>query len=404
MGIKGFIRCLLIMALLAPSAGWAVEVHGNLSTQFFSFNNEWLNDQRQLEVDQYLRFSMTNIDKAGKFSIYGYGRGSQDFTNGEGLNGRLYYLYGEYRDLFNKVDVRVGRQFVNLTAGSAIVDGAQVDLKNIGPVGFTVFGGRDVIFGLNGEIGDATNTIVGLGAYLVGFTKTDAEISWYRKWDQGDVARDILGASFKQYLLNNVKVYGDTKFDLASETFNEVLGGVKYYPLSNLIFTGEYYQSYPTFDTTSIYSVFAVNRYSQGLFQVDYIFNDKVSVNAGYTREGYGDGGSANVYHVGTSIRPIEPLRLNVEYDNRTGYYGNVSGVIADASYDINKKSQVAAGIDYDVYKRDALTGDETARRYWLGGKYKLTRNMAMSGRIQDDVNVRFTTNVSGRLVFDYNF
>jgi hypothetical protein len=404
MGIKGFIRCLLIMALLAPSAGWAVEVHGNLSTQFFSFNNEWLNDQRQLEVDQYLRFSITKIDKAGKFSIYGYGRGSQDFTNGEGLNGRLYYLYGEYRDLFNKVDLSVGRQFVNVSAGSAIIDGAQVNLKNIGPVGFTVFGGRDVIFGLNGEIGDGTNTDLGIAAYLAGFTKTDAEISWFRKWDQGDVARDLLGASFKQYLLNNIKVYGNAQYDLASETFNQVLGGVKYFPLSNLVFTGEYYQSYPIFDTTSIYSVFAVNRYSQGLFQVDYTFNDKVSANAGYTREGYGDGGAANVYHIGAGIHPIEPLRVNIEYDNRTGYYGNVSGVIADATYDINRKAQVAAGIDFDVYRRDSLTGDETARRYWLGGKYRLTQNMAMSGRIQDDVNASYTSDVSGRLVFDYNF
>ena len=403
MGVKGILRMILFLPLLTVSTAWSAEIHGRSSTQVLWFNNLF-NDQKQTEIAEYLQLAVTKIDKAGKFSIYGYGRGSQALSNGEGLNGRLYYLYLDYRDLFDKVDLKIGRQFVNLAAGSAIIDGAQVDLKNIGPVAFSVLGGRDVLFGLNGEIGDATNTAMGLAAYLTGFSKTDAEISWFRKWDGGDVSRDLLGASFKQYLLNNLKVYGNARFDLVSETFNEVQGGVKYYPLSNLIFTGEYYQSYPLFDTTSIYSVFAVNQYREGVVRIDYNFNDMVSVNGGYNRQWYGEGAVANVWHVGAGIRPIEPFKLNVEYDNRQGYYGSTNGLIVDAAYDINKSSQVAGGINYDVYQRDALTNDEIARRYWLGGKYKLAKNMTVSGRIQDDVNARFETNVSGRVTFDYDF
>jgi hypothetical protein len=404
MGIKGVSRLLLCMTLLTASSSWAAEIHGRSSTQFQSFINELSNRDRQVELNEYLRISITNIDKAGKFSIYGYGRASQDFTNGEGFNGRLYYLYGEYRDLFEKVDIKLGRQFVNLAAGSALIDGAQVDLKNVGPVAFTVLGGRDVLFGLNGEIGDSSNTTLGLAAYLVGFKQTDLELSWFRKWDGGDISRDVIGGSFKQYLLNNLKLYGNARYDSASETFNEVLAGVKYYPTTSLIFTGEFYQSYPTFDTTSIYSVFAVNRYQEGVFRADYTFNDKLSINAGYNRQNYGDGADANVYHVGLGLRPIEALRFNGEWDHRTGYYGNINGAIVDVAFDFNKAAQIAAGINYDVYQRDSLTGDEIARRYWLGGKYKLAKNMAVSGRIQDDVNVRYSTNVSGRVTFDYDF
>jgi hypothetical protein len=404
MAIKGFFPLILFMSLLAATSSLAAEIHGRSSTQYMSFNNELLNDKRQTELAEYLRFSITNIDKAGKFSIYGYGRGTQDFTAGDGLNGRLYYLYGDYRGLFDKVDLKVGRQFVNLAAGSAIIDGAQIDLKNVGPVAFSVMGGRDVNFGLNGEIGDSSRATFGMAAYLSGVKQTDAEISWFRKWEGGDVARDILGGSFKQYLLNNLKVYTDARYDLNAETFNEVQVGVKYFPTAALIFTGEYYQSYATFDATSIYSVFAVNRYQEGLFRVDYTLSEKLSVNAGYNRQGYGDGAAANVYHIGVGLRPIEPLRLNVEYDNRNGYYGSTSGAIVDATYDLNKTSQIAAGVTYDVYQRDSLTGDEIARRYWLGGKYKLAKNMAVSGRIQDDVNAQFSRNISGRATFDYDF
>lgn len=404
MGIKWVTSVGLSMCLLTTAAtAWSAEVHGRSSTQFLSFNNELLTDKRQNELAEYLRLSITNIDKAGKFSIYGYGRGSQDLSAGEGLNGRLYYLYGEYRDLFDKIDIKAGRQFVNLAAGSAIIDGAQIDLKNVGPVAFTALGGRDVVFSLDGESGNADNLALGLSAYLTGFSKTDLEVSWFRKWDDSDVARDILGATFKQYLFNNLRLYSNARYDLASETFNEFLAGVTFYPMSNLVFTTEYYQSYPTFDTTSIYSVFAVNRYQEGVFRADYTLNDMFSINAGYNRQSYGDGGNADVYNAGVTVRPIDGLRVGLEYDKRLGYYGDLDGVIVDAVYDY-KAFQVAGGISYDLYERDALTGDEIARRYWFGTKYKIAKNMAVSGRIQDDVNARYSENVSGRITFDYDF
>ncbi len=404
MGIKWVTSMGLSMCLLATAGTvWSAEVHGRSSTQFLSFNNELLTDKRQNELAEYLRLSITNIDKAGKFSIHGYGRGSQDLTAGEGLNGRLYYLYGEYRDLFDKIDIRAGRQFVNLAAGSAIIDGAQFDLKNVGPFAFTALGGRDVVYSLDGESGNGDNLVMGLSTYLTGFAKTDLEVSWLRKWDDSDISRDILGATFKQYLFNSVRLYSNLRYDLASETFNEVLVGTTYYPTSDLVLTAEYYQSYPTFDTTSIYSVFAVNRYAEGVFRADYTINDMFSVNGGYNRQSYGDGGNADVYHVGAIVRPLDALRLGIEYDKRQGYYGDLDGVMFDATYDY-KAAQLAGGISYDVYERDALTGDETARRYWLGAKYKLAKNMAASGRIQNDVNARYGENVSGRLTFDYDF
>jgi hypothetical protein len=394
---------MLVSLVLAAGSAWGAELSGRSSTQFLWYNNE-LTEHRAVEAAEYLRIGVTKIDSAGKLSLFGYGRGAQNFGTGHDLTGRLYFLYADYRDLADKLDLRLGRQFVSNSAGSAIVDGLQVDLKNVGPVAFSLFGGRDVVFGLSEELGYAWNADLGLSAHLTGIKQTDGEISWLRKWDKSNIARDTLGGSFKQYLFNNVKLYGNARLELASTTFSEVLGGIKYFPTADLILTGEYFQSYPTFDSTSIYSVFAVDHYQEGTFRADYTVNDKLSLNLGYNRQGYGEGAAANVYHLGAVIRPTEHLRLNVEYDNRNGYYGNTNGFICDADYEINKKAQVAGGITYDVYQRDALTGEEIARRYWLGGKYRLAKNMALSGRIQDDVNARYSENVTGRLAFDYDF
>ena len=406
MGVKGLSRILLAVLLLTASTAWSAEIHGRSSTQLLWFNDFF--NGRTTELAQYLQLSITKLDKDGKFSIYGYGRGTQDLTSGDGLNGRLYYLYLDYRDLFDKADIKLGRQFVNLSAGSTIIDGAQVNLKNIGPVGFTVLGGRDVVFGLNGEISHEGNYALGMAAYLTGFRKTDLDISWLRKWDAGDVSRDILGASVKQYLFNQVKLYGNARYDLTSEVFNELLGGVKYFPTANLILTGEWYQSYPTFDTTDIFSVFAVNRYQEGVFRADYTINEKISVHAGYSRQDYGDGdGEANVYEAGCTLRPINSLSIGLAYDRHDGAGGNLDGGTFDVTWDATKALQLAGGLTVDAYDRDffpSTSGDQKAQKYWLGGKYRLTKNMSASLRIEDDINVTYNNNVQGRFIFDYTF
>jgi hypothetical protein len=396
--------CLLTGAIMlfASSAAWSAEIHGRSSTQFTWFNDIYT-DQKQAEFGEYLRLSITKIDKDNKLSFQGYGRLTQDVQNGQGLNGRLYYLYGDYSNLFDKVDIRLGRQFVNYAAGSAIIDGGKIDLKNIGPIAWSFMGGRNVFFDLDGEATRSHDFAWGVAVNLYGFRNTDAELSYFMKLDQDGIARDQLGGSFKHYLLNSLKVYGNARYDLPSETFSEVLAGVKYFPRADLVLTGEWYQSYPTFDNTSIYSVFAVSRYQEGVFKVDYSINDRISLNAGYSRQDY-DGANADVFEVGCRIRPIENLSLALNYDHRNGYGGDLDGGMVDVYYDLTKKLELAGGFHYDVYERDRVTGNETARKYWLGSKYKINDIMSASVRVEDNVNERYSEDWTGRAAFNYDF
>ena len=405
--IKGLLRTMLCSVLLSATTAWAVEIHGRSSTQIDWFNNLF-NDNKQTEISEYLQLNVTKIDSAGKFSIYGYGRGSQDMNNGDGLNGRLYYLYADYRGLFDKIDLRLGRQFVNIAAGSAIIDGGKIEVNNFGPVALTVLGGRNVIFGLNGELSHSGDYVFGVAGNLVGFKHTDLEMGYFAKWGAGTdgPVRETLGASFKQYLFNSVKLYGNARYDLYGEVFNEVLAGVKYFPMANLVLTGEWYQSYPTFDADSIYAVFAVNRYQEGVFRADYIINKMITVNAGYSRQNYGEDGNADVYEIGARIRPIEPVMVHLSYDKRHGFNGSLDGGIIDITYTATKELELAAGLQFDVYTREDIvtTGHEIARKYWGGAKYKLAKNSSASVRVEDDVDRRFSSNWGGRVVFNQDF
>jgi len=396
--------CLLtgLSILFASSAAWSAEVHGRSSTQFQWFT-DYVTGDKHADLAEYLNLSITKIDADGKLSFQGYGRGDQDFR-GEALNGRLYYLYGDYTNLFNVADIRLGRQFINYAAGTALVDGGKIDLKNIGPVAFSVMGGRNVIFNLDGEASNSHDYVWGLAANLAGYKNTDAELSYFQKLDQDGIARAQLGGTFKQYLFNSLKVYGNARFDLTSDSFSEVLAGVKYYPTSNLILTGEWYQSYPLFDNSSIYSVFAVDRYQEGVFRADYILNEKFSLNAGYSRQMYGEGPNANVYEIGTHFRPIPALQVGLNYDFQDGNGDLLNGGGAEVTYEPIKPLELAAGIQYDVYQRDQATGRDTARKYWAGAKYKLNKSMSASLRVEDNVNFQYTDDWSGRAAFNYDF
>lgn len=403
MGMKGIAHAVLCGTfLLSASSAMAMELHGRSSTQLQWFNN-YFDDRKQVEIGQYLSASLTKIDAAEKLSIEGYGRLTQDLKNGEGLQGRLYYLYLNYRDLADVVDLRLGRQFVNYSAGTALIDGAKLDLKKIGPVGFSIMGGRNVIYDLYNESTTSGDYVLGASAYLYDFKDTDLEISYYHKMVDDEIALDIVGANFKQYLFNQIKLYGNARYDIASEVFGEVLAGVSYFPLENLILTAEWYQSYPTFDATSIYSVFAVNRYQEGVFKADYRINKMFSVNAGYTHQNY-DEGRGNVYEIGTGIRPIDTLRLNLNYDYVAGYDGNRHGAVIDAEYEPIENLKLGAGFQYNVDKYDEATGEVIGRSYWGGARYKLNKAMSFSARIENNNNNHYKEDWRGRVAFNLDF
>ena len=398
-----FIALLLLIAGLgAAQSAAALDVHGRSSTQYI-----WYNDiedgSQQAQLAEYLSFSMNGIDSANKLSMQGYGRLNYDLKNGGDVQSRLYYLFADYKGLADRVDVRLGRQFVNLSAGSALIDGIQADIKNMGWIGVTLLGGRDVLFS---EQDTMTSHFYsgGVAMYLVGVKKTDLDVSYYRAYDHSDVTRDILGLNFNQYLLDSVKFYANARYDLTAEVFNEALAGVKYFPKLDMMLTAEYYESYPTFDTTSIFSVFAVNKYQEGVLKADYTALAWLDLSGGVIRETYGDGGDATVYEVGFRMRPSHQLTVGIFYDNRIGYGGDLNGFKTYAEYSDLKKLKVAAGIDYDVYQRDDMTGDEIARRYWAATRYNFTKKMSASLRVEDNVNANYSKDVRGRATFDVDF
>lgn len=394
------IFCLIMLAFI-PLPSTAAEVKLTSSTQYLWYNDILTRDNER-DIAEYLRINVLNLDSAKNINVYGYGRVSKQISSDEETKGRLYYLYLDYKNVIkDRLDMKLGRQYVYIPSGSGIIDGASFNFKNFGPVGFTLLGGRDVRFGDKVEITGKGDTMFGASVYA-NLKDTHLELSYSRKYRESDIARETLGFNFSTNLTKSFSLYGQTKYDVITESTSELLLGVKLYPTDKLLLKAEYYESFPTFDTTSIYSVFAVEKYKEYAGTAQYKLSDNYRLFLKYARENFNDSKNADLYEAGIAAKPVKNLTLNASYEKRNGYAGKLDGFRVNGEYNINKTS-ISAGVDYDSFDRTDSRSD-TAKRYWAGLKQDIKKNISVVARIEDNVNFNYKNEYQGMFALNIKF
>ncbi len=395
------VSAVFLIFLLASAVAQAEPLKFSSSTQFL-WGDDLLGESQQI-LAQYLRMSYAPEGKT--YSLTGYGRVWKDFgtpaVRDNDVESRLYYLYLDYAPA-KQIATRIGRQFVNLTAGTSLMDGVRLDVSDIGPVGITIAGGRDVIYTLDSEVNRDGNYFVGVDVHLQGVQNTQAGVSYARKYNESDLAREELGANFR-YNFKIASPYVELKYDVTSKAFDEATVGVEVYPMDKLMLKGEFYHSYPTFDATSIYSVFAVDKYREYMISAEYKVSSPVTVFASYVKQTYEEDSNADVVRVGARLVPLEKLSVNASLDYRNGYGGNIWGFEVAGDYRLTEQIAVAGGVQYDSYKRPELDGTNDAQRYWIGGRWIATKNISVTARVEENVNEVFDHRTLGRVALNWN-
>ena len=404
------IAVILIAVACIPLLSHATEGKVTSSTQYLWYQDFLSEDKDQSDVAQYLRLNVTKLDKEGKINVYGYGRVIKQLSTSvedrpELANdtfGRLYYFYLDYRDAVkDHLDLKAGRTYVNAAAVSGTIDGVYLNFKNLGPVGVTLFGGRNVIFDNKSEIGTRGDGLAGMSVYFDTIKYTHVEVSYGRKYTDSDLVRENVGLDFSTTPHEMVNIYSRLQYDTVADRFGEVLIGAKLVPLKRLILRGEYFQSHPTFDKFSFYSFFAVNHYKEISVSAEYRLTSEYRVNGRYAYEDFGGSATANVYEVGFLARPIKDLTLNAFFEKRDGYAGQLSGLRFNGVYKIFNAA-ISAGIDYDDFRRES-SRDGNAKKYWAGVNYEINKIFSASVRVEDNTNFNFDHSYQGFAAVNVN-
>jgi len=405
------IAVILIAVACVPWISHAAEGKMTSSTQYLWYQDFLSDDNDQSDVAQYLRLDVTKLDKDGKINVYGYGRVVKQLSTSiedrpelaDDTFGRMYYLYLDYRDVVkDHLDLRAGRTYVSAAAVSGTIDGLYLDFRNLGPVGFTLFGGRNVIFDNKSEIGTGGDRLAGVSVYFDTMKYTHVEVSYGWKYTDSDLARENVGLDFSTTPHEKVNFYGRLQYDTVADKFGEMLFGAKLAPLKSLILRGEYFQSHPTFDKFSFYSFFGVNNYKEMSLSVEYQLTGDYRVSGRYAREDFGGDATANVYEIGLFARPIKDLILNAFYEKRDGFAGELSGFRLNGAYRIYKAA-ISAGIDYDDFRRES-SREGNARKYWAGVEYELNKMFSAVARVEDNTNFSFNHSYQGFAALNVNY
>jgi len=261
--------CLFLLIFLSSfSVALAVTTDLKSSTQFLWGDN--LLGEGQAIMAEYLRFRYEPEEET--LSITGYFRTWKDLSDNQirndELSARLYYIYMNYSPYENTM-LRLGRQYVNFTAGSSIIDGVKLDVNSLGPIGVTIAGGTDVRLSLDGTHSMLGDYFLGIDVHLEDIRATQLGLSYVSRYDEWDHAREEFGLNFRRFQ-GYISPFGEIRYDRLSKTIDQALLGLDVFPVKNLMIKGEFYHLYPTFDSTSIYSVFAVDQYREYLIQAEY--------------------------------------------------------------------------------------------------------------------------------------
>ncbi len=397
---------LLLAALFtvgtAVTGAGAATLSGRSSTQALWFSDEF--GQDHLDVAQYLRFSARRLDGGDTVRISGYGRAWGDASQGGGVDGRLYNLFLDKKEIVRRTDVRVGRQFFFVGAGSGIVDGARVDSRALGPLAVTLVGGRDVVFDVTGETTRRGDVAAAVQVGLTNIPGGSLDLSYFVRYDENDLAREMYGLTASKRFGSVAELYTQVRLDALSEVFSEIQAGVRTNYFQRLTVNAEYFRSIPVFDASSIYVVFAVERFQEILLRADYDVTPLVSVSGEFRNESYGGGDTANAGEAGFRYRPQDGTSVYAAAIWRVGAGGNLYGFELSADRVFAKKYTLAAGVQHDSFRRELMNDYDVATRFYAGGEARIRPNLSVAARIEDTVSDRIDKDLRARLALNFDF
>lgn len=399
--IRVSLVALLILGASIPAAQ-AVSLNGRASTQALWFTDEA--DKDHFDLAQYARIYARNLDSGNTMYVTGYGRAWADLQEGGGVDGRLYYLYLDKKEVVRQTNVRVGRQFFFVGAGSGIVDGARIDTRIVGPLAVTVVGGRHVFYDLNGEGTTGGDFAAAIQAELTIIPEGSLAASYFTTYDESELARQIFGLSANKRFSKYGELYTQLRYDYLSEVWSEIQVGGRTAIVPKLTLNAEYFRSIPVFDATSIYVVFAVEEFQEFLLRADYDLTPKITLSGEYRNESYGGGDEANVGEAGVRYRPKDGTSVYGAGIWRVGTGGNLYGFELSGDTVFGRMYTLAAGIQYDNFRRELMNDYDNATRLWVGAEARLRKDLSVSARIEDTMSDKYDNDVRGRIALNYDF
>jgi len=396
--VWGTTAILLVLGIAVPIH--AASISGRSSTVL-----EWYDTPTEDTAVPIYEYLMLNArDLWGGWTFHGYGRLAEDAADEVDVDSRLYSGYLRNRELLEGLDIRLGRQFVSTTAGASVVDGADLRFRLADHYTLRGIGGFGVSYD---DSYHSDDYFVGVEASAEDLIKgLLVELSYVQTWDTGDLAKEMLGLHADYRFSPVLHLYNETQYSLLYEEVTYQLFGASTGWGTDWRARVEYLFSVPVFDSTSIYSVFAVDDYEEIMGEVEYRISKTHRTYLRLTHEMYEEFDDADVIDLGIETVGTKPYSYYLAGVMRLDDEGQeMSGVKCHIGYDVTETINTGIGANVDVLERRLENDDETtSSRIWLDGTYRFTKKMNIQGKVEYVESDLWEEYYRGRIRFNYYF
>jgi hypothetical protein len=384
---------------------------GGASAQFFqlrlvssAYAWQW-HDTVGQSSNHLFGYQTAQLSLAGEhLSFHTYMQGFNDFAGPVKNEGtwRFYNFYLKYANLFDMVDLSLGRQAIFAGVGNGTIDGgiASVRLMDSRLKLLGYYGALPALGQQFEMIGDQKDNNM-FGAHVIGMPAEFARVSlsYMRKNIKPDsywaIRRDSLfnpmqieinpTATAEEYVSGDVNVdyslvsaYARSDYDMNQEKISRVQLFTRVKIMEPLALTGEYLHREPRLSYNSIFWVFAYNTISEYEVGAEYTIYSDWQVFGKYGAVSYGDDNS-NRITLGGNMK-----YASASFSWNTGYGGELAALSANAGYPLfSNKLTPTIMVGYASYKLSESAPQSDAMSLGVGAVYRPFPVLSLDMQVQ---------------------
>jgi hypothetical protein len=422
--MKKMILCAVMLLFLFLNMLSGQIVNGRLSTSFYTFERfDTVGDSKTyIRGYQSAQFDITKND----ISLHTALQAAASFKSitDERNTFKVYNIYFKWRNIFDLVDLSLGRQPVYQGVGNGLIDGGSAKLKLFdNKVILSAYGGGNVDPSLEGKITKHIKDNYLLGSQMVTNLIPDLRIGLsymnrhrerlpyttirpdsiglpeQRFIEVGSSSEQFAGVDISYSFKSLARLYGRYEHDINLEKISRGQIGARLYVTKQVALTGDFIYRQPRITYNSIFQVFNYSSNSEVEGGIEYYYHPLLNFFGKFAYVKY-SGEHTQRYTVGMNAE-----YGSLVYSGNSGYAGELSSISAQLMYPLfDNVLTPTIGISRSSYKLTKESESFDTFTGLFGAVIRLQQSFSLDTQIQWMNNKVYKNDLRFLLKINYLF
>ncbi len=374
--VKFITLCVILLIFSGKINSQGLQFHGRASNSVYSYEDT----SSHTRLYQLVKFSLqspgfNNMSLNGSFRALS----DLDATLDDDQRFKSYYLNLEFKKLFNRLDVVLGRQFLHPGTVLGGLDGLYTKFRFTNNISLAAYGGVEAHFNRSFKIYEFEDSFTAGGLFdWKNLYSTNLQLLYLQKANENETYWQIAGLNFTNKIIPKTMLQFQGHYDLQNSRFHRLLVSARHKLNKKIAFNLAFKNQYPQVYANSFYTIFEIEAYRQYRLGTSYQINNKCFVNAQYQLVQFGGEENANRVFL-----TLNRLNGSLGFVYETGYAGEQLGVVFDYAYNITPKLMASLNIDYSRYKTEEVYEFDNQIANAVRLSYELLSNLRIDAEYQ---------------------